>query len=477
MHTKACFTGSIQSLLLILAPTFLSQRLLAEEKVAPPTDESVPIVLTIAAAEELALKQNPDLRIKSNDMENAHLASENAFSYFYPDIALFAGYGYTNPPPGMKKELLPGVPLDLSIGRLNSYTYGVQMRYILFAGGKRWDGYQAAKLGAEAERLLYASERRNAIYKTRKVFLYGLLAREAMRLAGEANDRSKDRLKNSQARLSQGTISSLEFLRVKTESADMELLFRESENKYRMALDAVRMTLSIPEVRDIELSGSLALGGQQLALLEESPGMQKRLEDLDGVQIARLREKQAKIAVELEKDDFYPTLSASLNYNRSNPYLSQPIYGNNVAFQVAATFPVFEGGRSYNEYKIAQKRSESATIVAGKVHRELAAYSRSLEDRRITLQRSLSVRSEAMNTARKALSAAEVGWRNGSATYTDLRESELIRMRMEIEYYRAIVETMDCYAEEERLTGDENGQFKKSLETMGNNDARNASQE
>lgn len=415
------------------------------------TDEGDVMTLSIEDVQRIAIQENADLRISKNDMDSAILYKESVAGMFYPEISAFGEYTYLNPPPGIKRDLLPGIPLELSMAGRENYSYGLQIRYLLFAGGRRLDAMNAAKLNVQAAELLHNDSRRKAIYDARKAFFLVLFSREAVRLAEEGYKRARERMQNARDRFERGAISKLAYLRAETEEAESGITLQKVKDRYEASVDSLKLILNLPVSQKVEPLGDLR--GYAEKIDNHRSDTEINISEVDMVKAARLKADQAKLAAEIKKSELYPTIIAGLRLERIKPYLAQNEYGNDASFRVSAIIPIYDGGIDVNEYRIAEKNAENASVRVEEAEKKLETYYKILLEQERRIRDEISVRRSALNTASQALDAAGVAWRNGAISHSELMDSELAYFHMEVAYLSAIREILICAAEQEKITG------------------------
>jgi len=416
--------------------------------------------LNLPEMERLALIRNPEMRVGRVELKIAEKKRKLAFSSYLPEIYAKAGYAYLDPPPGVKMELMPGVTLPLTFGKSNNYAYGLGLDYILFAGGQRQYGYRAAKLGEEAMHWLMRDTTRNTILRARRLYLETLLMKEMTDLSTEARDRAAQRLKDARNKLDAGSISRLAYLRVKTEASDTELLRQQAENRYAAILGEIRIFLDLKENETFKLVGQLEEFAKLPALLSQET-LTSIKPDFTATKVANLRSQQAELNVKAKRGKFLPTLNGGVSYERVNPYLGQKKFGTDFQVKVGAKIPLFEGGRSVNEYREAQEESDKARILEETTRNEIQTRFALLTDRIATLRKEIETAKLSREQAQLARDATVVAQENGAATFRELADGELLLFRARVEYYKSVTAFLESVAEWERLGGGISGIFER----------------
>lgn len=405
--------------------------------------------------EYLSVRANPSVRIQKHELNIARSQQDLAYSAFLPNISATAKYSYLDPPPGMEKQLYGFIPMKLDLGSKDNYSYGLEMTYVLFAGGKRFDGYEAAKLGREAQEWLLKDEIRNSLFEGRQAYFRVLVLKEMRLLARRNEGRTKEHLEKAEKRFKSGTISKIDLLRTRTDYAEASLMSQESDDIYHVGLDRLKLILGLSLEDNRYPADDLQKGGLILEKYFESgdTNVKNKKPEYTKLKVIELRSKQAKLGVDVVKKSFYPTVAAKITYDRTRPYRAANEYGDNYVFAVGATLPIYEGGSRWHELKIAKEKAKQADIVRDDVRKQLESYYSILNNRIKSLYRGMSVRRANIEKARTTRDAMQVAYENGAATRSELSDTELMLFRMEVEYLKQIGELFESLAERERIAG------------------------
>ncbi|MCB1165227.1 MAG: TolC family protein [Leptospiraceae bacterium] len=408
-----------------------------------------PIALDLRRAEELALEQNVSLRVSKNQSLMAQSAKDEAFSRFLPELSAEASYGYLSPRPGVKKEIIPGVNLNLTQPSDN-YSYGLRLRQILYSGGRISTAFEIAKLGEKASQWLLKDSGRNAIFQARNLYFRALLMNELQTLASENAKRANDRWKEAQSQYRAGTISKVELLKSEAEQSGAELAATRAKDDFEASLNELKLSLGMDHGASVRLVGRLQV--QRFPEVDIA-SLRAATPSYANAEAASLQAKQARMGVDMAEAEYWPVLSAGLSYDYKNPYLGQDKFGSGYGVFFQATMPLFDGGKRSSEVEQARLRAENAEMIAKDIYEQLENQRALLEDRIDSLSRSLLVREKSIRTARAARDAMAVAARNGAATTSDLAESELTLFQMNVEQSNAIAQLLIALSGWERLTG------------------------
>lgn len=381
-----------------------------------------------------------------------------AQSFDLPEVSLFSGVTFLSPRPGIRKEIVPGLPpLELNIGRNTNLSHGAQIRYILYEGGRRTHIKEAATHAGEAARWMLVDRRRSVEYDIRQAYLGVLLSREILALAGENHERSVVRSRDASAAYRAGATPRLELLRAQAEEAEAAVAVDEAKDRVRLAKRQMLVLIDSSE-EEADVSGSLDVAAASVATFDGTV-LQQHEPEFAKLMAADFQRRAAEAAAEARRREAYPTVVTGLKMAQTNPYLGQSRYGPdmNAFFQIS--YPLFDSGRVSASYEKADLDLRNATLQQQELKRSLTSYFSLLTERIESLQRGLGARRVGIERATASRDAAQVAWKNGSIDLSRLLDAEVLLARAKVDYYRATADLFGAIADWERWSGISTGVF------------------
>lgn len=419
------------------------------------------LILSIADIEELALKNHVAIILQKTDQEISVYQKEIAEANNLPEIGATAGYTYIDPAMKGKISIIPGTELRPRFGYHDNYSVALQMRYLLFGGGKVQDSIEASKLGEEASKFLLKDAIHTARLEARKAYFNTLYVQELTKLVKDSEKRAKGRLQDAENKFKAGTITKLELLRIRTEAADAETLSSETADNLRNSLDQLKLILNISTEVEIGFKDNLKNYEKNLSYLDTA-SFHQNSPLFPKAEAANLNVKRAQKKADIEKADFYPTVSTAVKMDHANPYQMDQKFGNILSANISASLPILDWGKNKNEYNIALAEVKKAQTVATNTRRQLENYYKSLIYRIESLKKGMVARKLNLEKAIASRDAAEVARSNGAATYNDLADTELLKFRIELDYVRNISELLIVISDWERFSEEPSGIFGKN---------------
>lgn len=427
---------------------------------APPliaADRGKTIVLDLAQAERLAVENGTAVRLRRNSSEIAELNRRIVRSAFLPAVGLYAVTSNQSPPPGIRRQILPGVNLDLtSAGSMQGY--GIRLHYLLSTGGRTKTLYDMALAGRRAGNLLLQDAMANSRFEARRLYFQALLLDELEKLARENSERNRARLREWEEKYSAGTVSRLELLRLRSAAAEADLAVSESSDRREAALDLLRLALDLPPDSAIVLEQRLPaqsdLAVDPARLRNQSPASLR-------VRAAEIAAGQARLKVKAERAAHYPVVTVDARAGRVRPYLGENRTADAFHIGVQATLPLFEGGRVVSRVKKAELEADNARLRAREAARRIESRLRLILNHVESLQKNLSARQLNIERALAVREAVETAEKSGAATARELADADLAVLRHRLEYARSLVTLLTELADWERTSGHGCGVFER----------------
>jgi len=400
--------------------------------------------LSVDEAVKLAMKSNTSVA----NAERARLIyKEKILEYWggvYPQLSASAQYTRN-----IEKSSIFFGGKKIEMGLDNAYAASLDLNQVLWAGGKVHTGITMAGIYADSssEQLRAAQ---NTVKKAVTQLYYSVLLSKAMTdIQKETLELSKQHLETIEARYKQGLASDLAVLRQKVEVSNNEPAVTQNLNYYEAGLLALKNLLGMDPDAPLALSGSMGCAAQSAPQLEKlyARAMAARPE-------YRLADLQKRLAVEnitIEKAGHYPYLGAFATRqlqgqtNGSFPGADERTWSMSAGLRLS--LPLFSGGTVSSKIKQARLQMDIAGENLKTTGREVKiAVKKAWLDQNESAQR-LASQTTAVETARKALAATELRFRNGLAGQLDLNDATLALNRAQTLYTQAQHDACSAAAE------------------------------
>ena len=317
-------------------------------------------LLTIQEAVQIALENNYEIKLASNDLEIDETSASPGFAGMLPRI--FASADTNNSTQNISQTRSDGTQIELDGAKNNNLNYGVGLDWTIFDGFRMFARYDQLK---ELEKLGQAELQLTILNRVSDVMItyYDLVQqKQQLNALDSTMVISNQRVELADNRFSIGKASKLEVLNAQVDmNTDKTLYIRQQElfsnTKIKlnelMARDAKTEFLVEDEML---IDSSMILPDLELLAEEQNPQLQAQLINK---RITELELKQVKAGR-------YPTIAASAGYNFSDSESSLGFTTQNNAqgwnYGFSASVDIFNGSNQNRSEKIARLELENSTI-------------------------------------------------------------------------------------------------------------------
>ncbi len=318
-------------------------------------------LLTVEAAVKIALENNYQIRIASNELKIDQTGVSMGNAGMLPTLG--ATLNNNNSTQNSSQTRADGSSIDLDNAKNSSLNYGVVMDWTLFDGFKMFARYDQLK---EQEKLGDAQLKQAIISKVSDVMIgYYDLVQQQQQLAALDSTLviSEQRLKLANNRFTIGKASKLEVLNAKVDlNTDMTTILRQKElfvnSKIRLNEILARDTkIDFMVLNEITIEAQLFLPELESLAQKQNPLLQAQIINNN---IARLQLKQVRAGR-------YPTITASTGYvfSESESSLGYTSSTNSRGWNYgfSARLNLFDGFTQNQQEKIAKIELENTNVL------------------------------------------------------------------------------------------------------------------
>jgi len=318
-------------------------------------------VLTVDDAVQIALKNNYDIKIASNDSEVSKENKSIANAGMLPKID--ATLTQSNTIQNTKQTQATGEVRELDNAKNNSLVYGVSLGWTVFDGFRmfaRYDQLKALEQQGEVQLKMMVLTKVSDVMTT----YYDLVQQQQLVKALDTTIViSKQRLKTAENRFTIGKASKLEVLNAQVDlNTDLSNLLKQKElfetTKIRLnELLARDVATNFKVVEEVVVDDKLKLVDLNALVEKQNPQLQ----------MAVLNKTVAELDLKQVRANRYPTvqLNSGYNFNRSESslgFVSQSS-GRGFNYGVSASLNLFNGFLQNRNEKIAKLQVENSTLV------------------------------------------------------------------------------------------------------------------
>lgn len=317
-------------------------------------------LLTLEEAVEIALQNNYEIRLATNELEVDETSVSPGFAGMLPRV--FASADTNNSTQNISQTRSDGTQIELDGAKNNNFNYGVGLDWTIFDGFSMFARYDQLK---ELEKLGQAELQNTILNRVSEVMntYYDLVQQQQQLVALDSTMViSQQRVELADNRFSIGKVSKLEVLNAQVDlNTDRTLYVRQSElyanTKIRLNEILARDIKTDFRVEDdMLIKYNLVLTDLELLAEEQNPLLQTLL----------INKRIAELELKEVKGNRYPTITANTGYNFSDSESSLGFTTQNNAqgwnYGFSANIDIFNGSNQNRNEKIAKLQLENSII-------------------------------------------------------------------------------------------------------------------
>ena len=360
---------------------------------AKAQDKSAPLELTLDKAIQIALSENPTVKVADEEIQKKQYARKSTQSSLYPQIDAVGQYTRTLKKQvmymdgafditsmmlpvfqGMEQTFKGSVPdykdgtlmqniaantppptggdQGISIGRDNNWTGGFNLTWPVVVP-TLWKTLQITSLDVELAVENARSSKINMVNAVRKAYYGVLMAKDVVKVYQESYDNAVLNFKNIQNKYQQGVVSEFDMIRADVNAKNFKPNLIQAQNAYNLASLSLKALLGIDMDREISVSGTLY--DYEQSLYGDLLRMDTTLTNNSDLKKFDIQTSQLQKTLELYKAQYLPTIAITGNYI----YMSM---NNNFRFGdykwnpystigISVSIPIFDGFKKANNIK------------------------------------------------------------------------------------------------------------------------------
>lgn len=412
-------------------------------------------VLNLENSLQIAKKNNLTVQSAEQNLKSAEaqistaraamlprLAANGNYTYFKDIqksvIQAEGGFGFPIPGEDMNEMSTPGPDneadlIELEFGAHHNVQGAVNLTQPVFAWGRYYYGYQAAKLKYEA-----AQKELNAAYNKLRLDVYEafyrvLIAQEFVKVAEQSVALVQKQLGIAQTSFDAGATTNFDVLRAKVQLAIMESQLIRAKNGVKTAQNAYKTLLNISLSEQISVEGSFEISEAEMQLDEL---IKLALEKRPEITQSQLNEQTGKKQLSIAKTRNLPDLAFFSNYQISHSErLTQMNRIWSLGLQI--NIPIFDGFASravvkQSESVLKQLQLGTKQVMSAVEFEVRNAYLGLLEAKTL-----IDVQRETVAQAQESVRIATLRFENGMITTVELTDTQLALMQAKVNRLQA----------------------------------------
>ena len=404
----------------------------------------------------MALEQNLVLRATREELIASAARRDEAITGFLPKFSTSYGYTRLNTDPwfpisGME-PLFPST--KMTAGTKDNFTWAVEVKQPIFAGGAIREGYRLSALGVDAASYEQKARMLDVVQQVRGAY-YGVLKAQHLRdVARQSVTSLEAHRRTVQAFYDQEMVARNDVLYVEVELANSQKLLIQAESGVEMAKaqfnTILRRDMGTPVVLD-DIPEMTYFGEPLESCLKTAEESRPEIKE------SRIKARQAERLVAIEKSAYYPSVGMVGHYEKfgDSPTLKGSDFKDKESWYVAgvAEWNFWEWGKTRDRVRAQKAYSNTAEIACAmlndRVRLEVKEAYLKLQDAR----KQIEVAQKAVTQAEENFRINQANYREQIATNTDVLDAQTLLVRTRTDRINALADYHMSLAGLERTMG------------------------
>ena len=266
--------------------------------------------LTLAQALEIALSENPTIKIADQEIEIKRYAKQGTYAKLYPQIDATASYQRVIEKQSMSMSM-NGATQTIRVGSDNSFNGGISAAMPVI-NAQLWSSLKVSALDVELAVEKARSSRQDMVEQVTKAYYSVLLAKESLAVYKSVYDNAVKNNKNVKMRYDVGSVSEYDLISSNVSVQNAEPNVFEAENSVMLTLWQLKALLGLDLQMDIDVEGTLM--DYQSAMDKAYTLSQLDLADNTTMKQFELQEQMLDKALKITKLANVPTVSINAAY-------------------------------------------------------------------------------------------------------------------------------------------------------------------
>ena len=424
-----------------------------------------PAALGLHESIDIALKGSMLLQAAQEGIKGAESQKKEAFTGFLPKLTTSYAYTRLNPTPwsyvspSTLTSTAPPFTLNLpgrptTVGTQDNYSWALEFRQPLFAGGAIYANYEASKKGEAIARVEESLASQDLVQEVKVSYFNILKTQKILDVARQSVEQLKSHRNDAQNFFEVGLIPKNDLLQSEVRLADgMQNLVR-AENGVEIAKSRFNTVLR----RNINDPVSIE------DILKYSPFdktieacLQTALENRPEIKSYNLRIEQMQELVKVAKGDLMPSLSAVGHYERfgdqsdlqGSTYKSQ----ENWYIMARADWAFWEWGKTKNQIDARRYRENQLSNLLSNEKDKITFEVKAAHLQVRESEKQIFVAQKAIEQAEENFRLNTERYKEQVATSTDVLDAQTLLTKTSSDYYNALGDFFISQARLERAMG------------------------
>ncbi|MFH1981622.1 MAG: TolC family protein [Pseudomonadota bacterium] len=418
-------------------------------------DDAVPLSLT--AAIEFSLANNPDRQMAAARIAQAEAMIAQSSAGFFPTVTVSSEYLQGDAPSAYlfktidQRRLAPATDFNQP-GWFQNYESGGTLGWNLFNGGRDLLSRRMAETGLDISALDRESIDNSLRASVIQSFYSILAAEDFLAISRESASTVQEQLRVMKVRYAAGGALKSDILSLEVRLAEAEEDVVRGENRIKTATAALANVLGIDPDSQLQLTTTEAFDDTVPETYQA--GLTHALAHRPEIHQARQRVIQSRMALDLSKSGYLPRIDFQTRWYVDAPEIQDSdIAKDNWTAGVMLNWALFSGFSTQAEERQAKARLEEMLMADRKVLQSVQFDVKTAYLRLEEAEARVAVSRKSIESAEESFKLVKQQYAGGSATITRYLEAELARSRSRLHTATAAIDHLKAKADACRAIG------------------------
>ena len=404
--------------------------------------------LTLEDALKLAMVYNKPLRAAIQEKEIGRGRIVESYSEALPKISAVGTYTRLD-----KVSSLDVGGRSISLGFINNYSVGLEVRQPLFRGGAISAAMRAARVFAALGDEVVRGQVQQTIYQVAQAYFDALLAQHLYTVFEDAVRSAEVHLKDVQRKREGGVASEFDILRARVDVSNFRAEMIQQRNRVHLAKTRLFKAVGVSQQSNVELRDKLT---HEAVTPDRQEAVRLAYMNRPDLYQAELAVRLQQEALRIARSRYWPNVDLSFTQQWARPdphFTTADHWGDQWVAGAVLDWPLFDGlsreGRIIQERAALEQRQIELVDAQEQALLEIQQAILSLRDAEEFVQ------SQRLNLERAAegLRLSEVGYREGINTEVEVTDARAALTRARGLYYQAVYDHTMVRLELQRAMG------------------------
>ena len=436
------------ALVTLVCVTAVSVQAQENVEAVPATQQDAPLVLTLEQALEIALSENPTVKIADKTIEAKKYAKRGTYAALWPDISASGAWQHN-----IQKPTFHIMGQTMKVGTMNNVNAGVTAAMPLI-NAQLWKSLKLSAMDVELAVEQARSSRIDMIEQVSKAFYQVLLAKDSYNVYKRVYDNAVENHKIVEKRYAVGQVSEYDFIRSQVTVSNAEPNVFGAENSVVLALWQLKALLGVDLDMNVDCAGSLA---DYEVDMTSQINMDGTLAENSAMRQLDIQERMLEQALKLKRAANLPSLAASINYQFTamdeSFALAHYRWNPSSTAALSLSIPIFSGGKRRADINQAKIDLSNIQLQRENTERQLRTAIMSYYSNMQTNLKQYHASSQNIATAKRGYDISVKRYEVGGGTLVDVDNSQLAYTQAELSRSTSIYEYLINKVSMEKIMG------------------------